>query len=172
MIIVQYMIDYEITLFLPPKERYAIYMERITKTLTQSALQRLHADVCKKASEFSAIRETICAHIPLEAQHAFHIVKLQGACLTIEVHSLWLMWIKSHEQVVVRHLNAAFGIEHIKWRQNPHLATAPVAQRHTISLSPKSAAVVSAAAKVIEHDGLKHALEKLATRVSSSRRDS
>ena len=82
------------------------------------------------------------------------------------------MWIKSHEQVVVRHLNDAFGIEQIKWRQNPHLATAPVAQRHTISLSPKSAAVVSATAKAIQHDGLKNALQKLASRVSSSRSDS
>jgi len=146
-------------------------MKPIANTLTQSTLRTLHAEVCKKASEFSAIRDTICAHIPQEAQAAFHIVKHQDTCLTVEVHSLWLMWIKSHESAIVSHLSTRFGIERIKWRQNPHLATAPITQRHTVSLSPKSAAVVSAAAKAIQHDGLKHALEKLATRVSTSRRD-
>ena len=82
------------------------------------------------------------------------------------------MWVKSHEQAVIGHLRSTFGIERIKWRQNPHLAIAPVVQRCTISLSPRSAAVVSATAKAIRHDGLKQALEKLASRVSSSRSDS
>ena len=146
-------------------------MERINTTLQHQALRASHADVCKKTVEFSAIQRLICAHIPEEAQQAFQIVKLQGTCLTIEVHSLWLMWIKSHESMVLRHLGEAFGIQRIKWRQNPHLATAAIKQRNTISLSPKSAAVVFATAQAIQHDGLKHALKKLASRVSSSRSD-
>jgi len=141
---------------------YAQLMELISNQLKKSCFSTIKRDVAKKAALFSAINKTLEKIIPQKAISSYNIVNCKDGCIIIEVNSLWLMWIKGNENMLLQQLNMEFGINKIKWRSNPNAKPNKIKARNNISISEKSATLLKSAAINMKHEKLKEALLKLA----------
>ena len=137
-------------------------MELVSNQLKKSCFSTIKRDVAKKVALFSAINKSIVKIIPQKAKTSYNIINCKNKCVIIEVNSLWLMWVKGNESILLQELNREFGITKIKWRSNPNAKPNKVKARNDISISQKSATILKAAATNIKHEKLKDALIKLA----------
>ena len=94
----------------------------------------------------------------------FKILNFENNILILEVNSVWLTWIKGQEQTLLKILNSKYGVEKIKWRNNPNPSIEQVKPKNDVKISPRSAKLVADVAKSIKNEKLKNALLMLATR--------
>lgn len=139
-------------------------METTVELLKNSSLKDISAKAIRKLSQFQAIEATISASIPPQFRNCFSILNCDNNILTIEVNTIWLTWIKGQELAILRSLNKAYGIEKIKWRNNPNPKNEIIKPKNNIRISNKSSELLKNVAISIENKKLSNALMKLATR--------
>ena len=139
-------------------------MKQTSSLLKNPLFREISIQAKQKLSQFTAIESTIVANIPQQFSKCFKILNYENNVLILEVNSVWLTWIKGQEQSLLKILNSKYGVEKIKWRNNPNPHIEEVKPRNEVKISPKSAKIVADVAKSIKNKKLKDALLKLATR--------
>ena len=139
-------------------------METTVKLLKHSSLKDISAKAIKKLSQFQAIEATISKSLPPQFRNCFSILNCENNILIIEVNTVWLTWIKGQELAILQSLNKAYGIEKIKWRNNPNPKNEIIKPKNSIRISEKSSKLLKNVAISLKNKKLSEALMKLATR--------
>ncbi len=139
-------------------------MKQTSSLLKNPLFRGISLQAKQKLSQFTAIEGTIVANIPKQFSKCFKILNFENNVLILEVNSVWLTWIKGQEQKLLKILNNKYGVEKIKWRNNPNPCIEEVKPKNEVNISPRSAKIVADVAKTIKNTKLKNALLKLATR--------
>jgi hypothetical protein len=139
-------------------------MKSTASLLKNPLLREISAKASKKKYQFNEISTTIKDNIPQQFSSCFNIINYENNVLIIEVNSIWLTWIKGQELQLLKILKNKYGIERIKWRNNPDTFKRIIKPKNEVRISNKSAKLVSDVAQSIKSDRLRNALLKLATR--------
>ena len=99
-------------------------MQKVIFIPTQPAFSAISKSA-KKSNYFCAIHDSLTQNLPKKFANCFNIVNCENGTLTLGVNSLWLLWIKGHEQDLLKILNKKHGIKKLSGamiaRIYPHL---------------------------------------------------
>ena len=137
-------------------------MKPISACLKNTPIHALQGKLMKASSRLNRFEQVIRDALPPSCEAPFTIIRFNAHQLTIETSSVWLVWLKSHEQTILQALRLHCDINQIKWRMRTNTVSTQVASKNTMQLSPSSQHIIQRTATSIKHSGLKAALEKLA----------
>ncbi|MEE3003692.1 MAG: hypothetical protein VX335_05020 [Pseudomonadota bacterium] len=143
-------------------------MQKLSSFLHKPAFSAISKSAKEKATIFVAIHDSLTQNLPKKFANCFNIVNCENGTLTLGVNSLWLLWIKGHEQDLLKILNKKHGIKKIKWRNDSQNISSPVVPRNDVRISDKSSDLLYSMSKDIKHDKLRDALQRLARKEISS----
>ena len=137
-------------------------MKPISACLKNTPIHALQGKLMKASRQLNQFEKVIRDALPPSCEAPFTIIRFNAHQLTIETSSVWLVWLKSHEQPILQALRLHCDINQIKWRMRANTANTQIASKNTMKLSPNSQHIIQRTATGIKHSGLKAALEILA----------
>lgn len=137
-------------------------MDHISSALQNEKLRSLFKKVKQRSDRTCSITKAIARVLPAKYHNKYQLVSYENGIVTIATSTTWITWLKAFEHDIISQTKPQFDIKRIRWQAKPTV-TKPICAKYKVYISPKSAKVITQAAKNIKQQKLQQALLRIAS---------